>query len=158
VVESIIYDEKLGKATGVRIVDTNTKETIEYYARIIFVNAAAINTNLVLLNSTSSRFPNGFGNDSGVLGKYIAFHNYSAHIGAEYDGLKEWTVDGRSPTGGYIPRFRNVYKQETVFLRGYACGFSGYRYRQHKYDGVGSTTERKHGKRRFEPLRTLVRI
>jgi len=139
VVESIIYDEKLGKATGVRIVDTNTKETIEYFARIIFVNAAAINTNLVLLNSTSSRFPNGFGNDSGVLGKYIAFHNYSAHISAEYDGLKEWTVDGRSPTGGYIPRFRNVYKQETNFLRGYACGFSGYRYQQHKYDGVGSS-------------------
>jgi choline dehydrogenase-like flavoprotein len=138
VVESIIYDEKLGKATGVRIIDTNTKQATEYYARIIFVNAAAINTNLVLLNSTSSRFPNGFGNDSGVLGKYIAFHNYSAHIGAEYDGLKEWTVDGRSPTGGYIPRFRNVYKQETNFLRGYACGFSGYRFQQHKYDGVGS--------------------
>jgi len=138
VVESIIYDEQKGKATGVRVVDTKTKETIEYYARIIFVNAAAINTNLVLLNSTSSRFPNGFGNDSGVLGKYIAFHNYSAHIGAEYDGLKEWTVDGRSPTGGYIPRFRNVYKQETNFLRGYACGFSAHRYQQHKYDGIGN--------------------
>jgi choline dehydrogenase-like flavoprotein len=138
VVQSIIYDEKLGKATGVRIIDANTKEAIEYYARIIFVNAAALNTNLVLLNSTSNRFPNGFGNDSGVLGKYVAFHNYSAHIGAEFDGLKEWTVDGRSPTSGYIPRFRNVYKQETDFLRGYACGFSAYRYQQHKYDGVGA--------------------
>ena len=139
VVQSIIYDEKKGKATGVRIVDTNTKETIEYYARVIFVNAAALNTNLVLLNSTSNRFPNGFGNDSGVLGKYVAFHNYSANIGAEYDGLKEWTVDGRSPTSGYIPRFRNVYKQETDFLRGYACTFGGYRYQQHKYDGVGAS-------------------
>jgi choline dehydrogenase-like flavoprotein len=139
VVQSIIYDEKKGKATGVRIVDTNTKETIEYYARVIFVNAAALNTNLLLLNSTSDRFPNGFGNDSGVLGKYVAFHNYSANIGAEYDGLKEWTVDGRSPTSGYIPRFRNVYKQETDFLRGYACTFGGYRYQQHKYEGVGAS-------------------
>ena len=139
VVESIIYDDKLGKATGVRVIDTNTKQAIEYYARIIFVNAAAINTNLVLLNSKSNRFPDGFGNDSGVLGKYVAFHNYSAHIGAEYDGLEEWTVDGRSPTGGYIPRFRNVYKQETDFLRGYASGFSAYRYQQHNYDGVGSS-------------------
>ena len=140
VVQSIIYDDKLGKATGVRITDTNTKEVIEYYARIIFVNAAALNTNLVLLNSTSSRFPNGFGNDSGVLGKYFAFHNYSAHIGAEYDGLKEWTTDGRNPAGGgYIPRFRNVYKQETDFLRGYASGFSAYRFKQHNYDGVGSS-------------------
>src|SRR5476651_1044009 len=140
VVQSIIYDDKLGKATGVRIVDTKTKETIEYYARIIFVNAAALNTNLVLLNSTSSRFPNGLGNDSGVLGKYVAFHNYSAHIGAEYDGEKEWTTDGRNPAGGgYIPRFRNVYKQETNFLRGYASGFSAYRYQQRPWDGVGAS-------------------
>jgi len=140
VVQSIIYDEKLGKATGVRIVDTQTKETIEYFARIIFVNAAALNSNLVLLNSTSNRFPNGLGNDSGVLGKYFAFHNYSAHIGAEYDGFKDWTTDGRNPAGGgYIPRFRNVYKQETNFLRGYASGLSAYRFKQHDYSGVGAT-------------------
>jgi len=139
VVQSIIYDEQKGKATGVRVIDSNAKEAIEYYSKIIFVNAAALNTNLVLLNSTSSRFPNGFGNDSGVLGKFVAFHNYSANIGAEYDGLKEWTVDGRSPTSGYIPRFRNVYKQETDFLRGYACTFGGYRYQQHKYEGVGAS-------------------
>src|ERR1700744_963519 len=140
VVESIIYDDKKGKATGVRIVDTNTKEVIEYYAKVIFVNAAALNTNLVLLNSKSSRFPNGFGNDSGVLGKYVAFHNYSAHIGAEYDGFKDFTTDGRNPAGGgYIPRFRNVFKQETDLLRGYESGFSAYRYQQHKYDGVGAS-------------------
>lgn len=139
VVQEIIYDEKKGKASGVRIIDTNTKEAIEYFADIIFVNAAALNTNLVLLNSTSHRFPNGLGNDSGVLGKYVAFHNYSAHIGAEYDGEKEWTTDGRNPAGGgYIPRFRNVYKQETDFLRGYASGFSAYRYQQRPWDGVGA--------------------
>jgi len=138
VVQSIIYDEQKGKATGVRVVDTNTKETIDYYARIIFVNAAAINTNLVLLNSTSHRFPNGLGNDSGVLGKYVAFHNYSAHIGAEVEGFEEWATDGRNPAGGgYIPRFRNVYKQETDFLRGYACGLGAYRGYKHNYDGVG---------------------
>ena len=131
VVESIIYDEKLGKATGVRVVDTNTKETIEYYARVIFMNAATLNTNLVLLNSTSRRFPNGFGNDSGVLGKYVAFHAYTASIFAQYDGLKEWTTDGRNPAiGAYVPRFRNVRKQETDFLRGYSSFFSAYRNQQ----------------------------
>lgn len=140
VVESIIYDDKLGKATGVRVIDTNTKEAIDYYAKVIFVNAAALNTNLILLNSKSHRFPNGLGNDSGVLGKYVAFHNYSAHIGAEYDGAKEWTTDGRNPAGGgYIPRFRNVYKQETDFLRGYASGFSAYRHPERSWDGVGSS-------------------
>jgi choline dehydrogenase-like flavoprotein len=138
VVESIIYDEKLGKATGVRVIDTNTKEAIEYYADVIFLNAAAINSNLVLLNSTSNRFPNGLGNDSGVLGKYVAFHNYSAHISAEYDGFLDWTTDGRNPAGGgYIPRFRNVYKQETNFLRGYAAGFSAYRKNKRSSEGIG---------------------
>jgi hypothetical protein len=72
------------------------------------------------------------------LGKYVAFHNYSAHINAEYSGAKEWTTDGRNPAGGgYIPRFRNVYKQETDFLRGYACGFSAYRWEQNSSDGIG---------------------
>ncbi len=154
VVQSIIYDENKGKATGVRIVDTNTKETIEYYARIIFVNAAALNTNLVLLNSTSHRFPNGLGNDSGVLGKYVAFHNYSAHISAEYDGLKEWTTDGRNPAGGgYIPRFRNVYKQETDFLRGYASGFSAYRGSKHEQHDIGSGFKESLAKRELGPWR-----
>jgi choline dehydrogenase-like flavoprotein len=127
VVDSIIYDEKKGKATGVRVIDTNTKEAIEFTAPVIFVNAAALNTNLILLNSTSDRFPNGLGNDNGLMGKYFAFHNYRARISAKYDGFKEFTTDGKRPTSAYIPRFRNVEKQETDFLRGYAAGFAAYR-------------------------------
>jgi choline dehydrogenase-like flavoprotein len=87
------------------------------------VNAAALNTNLILLNSTSERFPNGLGNDNGLLGKYVAFHNYRARISAVYDGFPDKTTEGRRPTSGYFPRFRNVYRQETDFLRGYAAGF-----------------------------------
>ncbi|RZF59988.1 GMC oxidoreductase [Sphingobacterium corticibacterium] len=129
VVSSILYDEETQKAKGVRIVDTNTKESFEYYAKVIFVNASTINTNLILLNSTSDRFPNGLGNDSGVLGQYVAFHNYSTRVYADYDGdLNAYKTDGRNPAGGgYIPRFRNLYKQETDFLRGYATGFSASR-------------------------------
>lgn len=129
VVESIIYDDQTQKAKGVRIVDTNTKESYEYYAKIIFVNASTVNTNLILLNSKSKRFPNGLGNDSGVLGKYIAFHNYSTRVYADYDGeLNHYKIDGRNPAGGgYMPRFRNLYKQETDFLRGYATGFGASR-------------------------------
>ncbi|HVV54154.1 MAG TPA: GMC family oxidoreductase [Mucilaginibacter sp.] len=138
VVESVIYDDKKGKATGVRIVDTNTKQSEEFYARIIFVNGSCLNTNLILLNSKSNRFPNGLGNDSGVLGKYVAFHNYSAHISAEVEGFEEWATDGRNPAGGgYIPRFRNVFKQETDFLRGYASGLYAFRGYKHNYQGIG---------------------
>ncbi|MFD2569598.1 GMC oxidoreductase [Spirosoma soli] len=138
VVHSIIYDETKGRATGVRIVDTETKQMKEYYARIIFLNAAALNSNLVLLNSTSNRFPNGLGNDSGVLGKYVAFHNYRAGISAQYDGNLDSTTDGRRPNSPYIPRFRNVYKQETDFLRGYAAGFSAGRISRSNQDAIGA--------------------
>jgi choline dehydrogenase-like flavoprotein len=123
VVHSIIYDEEKGKATGVRVIDANTKEMEEYFADVIFVNAAALNTNLILLNSTSNRFPNGLGNDSGLLGKYVAFHNYRAGINADYEGHQEYTTQGGRPTSGYFPRFRNLKTQETDFLRGYAAGF-----------------------------------
>lgn len=124
VVHSIIYDEKKKKAAGIRVVDTHTKEMTEYFAKIIFLNASAVNSNLILLNSTSNRFPNGLGNDSGVLGKYIGFHNYRGRITAEYDGFLDSTTDGKRPNAAYIPRFRNVFKQETDFLRGYAASFS----------------------------------
>ncbi len=123
VVHSIIYDEAKGKATGVRVIDAQTKESIDFFAKIIFVNAAALNTNLILLNSTSSRFQNGLGNDNGLLGKYVAFHNYRARVSGQCEDFKEFTIDGRRPTSAYIPRFRNVRKQETDFLRGYAAGF-----------------------------------
>ncbi|HJT74752.1 MAG TPA: GMC family oxidoreductase [Chitinophaga sp.] len=137
VVHSIIYDEQKGKATGVRVIDTNTKQMTEYYANVIFVNAAAVNTNLILLNSTSHRFPDGLGNDSGLLGKYFAFHNYRGHISALYEGYKEFTTEGRRPTSAYIPRFRNVEKQETDFLRGYAAGFISERFSFTKKEGFG---------------------
>ncbi len=137
VVHSIIYDEKKGKASGVRIIDANSKEMIEYYAKIIFVNAAALNSNLILLNSTSNRFPNGLGNDSGLLGKFVAFHNYRATINAEYEGYLDSMTDGKRPNSPYIPRFRNVYKQETNFLRGYAAGFSAGRYQHENRSGLG---------------------
>ncbi|MBD0255366.1 MAG: GMC family oxidoreductase [Cytophagales bacterium] len=138
VVHSIIYDEAKGRATGVRVIDANTKETMEFYAKIIFVNAAALNTNLILLNSKSNRFPNGLGNDNGLMGKYVAFHNYRAGVSAEYDGFPDTTTEGRRPNSPYIPRFRNVYKQETDFLRGYAAGFNGGRISRSDQSGLGA--------------------
>ncbi|MVM37002.1 GMC family oxidoreductase [Spirosoma sp. HMF3257] len=132
VVHSIIFDEKKngltsGRATGVRVIDAHTKEMTEYYARIIFVNAACLNSNLILLNSKSNRFPNGLGNDNGLLGKYVAFHNFRTTISAEHDGFQDTTTEGIRPNSSYIPRFRNVFKQETDFLRGYAAGFGSSR-------------------------------
>ena len=127
VVHSIIYDQDKGKATGVRVIDANTKEATEYFAKVIFVNAACLNTNLILLNSTSSRFPNGLGNDNGLLGKYVAFHNYRGSLSAAIDGPLDKYYYGRRPTQPMMPNFRNVQRQETDFLRGYMTFFSAYR-------------------------------
>ncbi|WP_375445854.1 GMC oxidoreductase [uncultured Fibrella sp.] len=137
VVHSIIFDEQKNKATGVRVIDAHTKQMTEYYAKIVFVNAATLNSNLILLNSTSHRFPNGLGNDNGLLGKYVAFHNFRTTISAEHDGFKDTTTDGIRPNGSYIPRFRNVAKQETDFLRGYAAGFGSYRATETDTSGLG---------------------
>ncbi len=137
VVHSIIFDESKNKATGVRVINAHTNEMTDYYARIIFVNAACLNSNLILLNSTSTRFPRGLGNDNGLLGKYVAFHNFRTTISAEHDGFPDTTTEGIRPNGSYIPRFRNVFKQETDFLRGYAAGFGSSRITSVDTSGMG---------------------
>jgi choline dehydrogenase-like flavoprotein len=137
VVHSIIFDDEKNKATGVRIIDAITKEVKEYFAKTIFVNAGTLNTNLVLLNSTSKRFPNGLGNDNGLLGKYLGFHNYRAKISATHDQFDEFAPEGRRPTSAYIPRFRNIQKQDTDYLRGYAVSFGAGRGMKTNSDGLG---------------------
>lgn len=139
VVHSIIFDEKKNKATGVRVIDANTKEMIEYYASIIFVNASTLGSNLILLNSRSNRFPSGLGNDNELLGKYMAFHNYRGNITAEFEGFLDKKTEGNRPNASYMPRFRNVTKQETDFLRGYATAFSTSRNAINNQVGIGET-------------------
>lgn len=125
VVHSIIYDDNRQMATGVRIIDRTTKEMMEFYAKVIFVNASTINSNAILLNSTSSRFPNGLGNDNGLLGKYLSWHNYRGKGSAQHEGFADRKTSGRRPSYAYLPRFHNLHKQETNFLRGYASGIFG---------------------------------
>ncbi len=148
VVHSILIDQKTGKATGVKVIDAITKKETDYFARIIFVNAGALNTNLVLLNSISTRFPQGLGNDKGLLGKFVAFHNYRARVSGKFDGMLDKNSEGRKPTSAYIPRFRNVEKQETNFLRGYAAGFSANRRMDRNTEGFGESLKSNidHGK------------
>ena len=129
VVHSITYDEKSGKAGGVKIIDTNTKEVHEFKARIIFLNASALNSNLVLLNSTSNRFPDGLGNDSGVLGKYVAFHNYRASVSADMDGFEDKYYFGRNPTEPILANYRNLHNQDTDYFGGFTTFMGAYRTR-----------------------------
>ena len=129
VVHSIIYDEAKGKATGVRVIDAKTHAVTEYRSRIVFVNASALNTNLILLNSTSSRFPHGLGNDSGLLGKYIAHHNYRTGANGKIDGFDDKYFYIRNPTECILVNFRNIGKQEMDFVGGYTTFTGAYRER-----------------------------
>jgi len=129
VVHSIIYDEQKQKAVGVRVIDANTKESKEYFAKIIFVNASALNTNLILLNSTSNRFPNGLGNDNGLMGKYICFHNYRGSMNGDIDGFTDKYYKVSKPAECIIANFRNVEKRDTDFMGGYVIYSGAYRER-----------------------------
>ncbi|MBK8500994.1 MAG: GMC family oxidoreductase [Saprospiraceae bacterium] len=125
VVHSIIYKKGRKRAIGVQVIDTVTGDTISYYAKVIFVNASTLNSNAILLNSRSSRFPDGIGNDHGLLGKYISWHNYRGKANATFEGFQDKMTEGRAPSHGYMPRFRNVRQHEMDFLRGYAIGIGG---------------------------------
>jgi choline dehydrogenase-like flavoprotein len=121
IVHEVIYDAKKNKATGVRVIDELTKETTEFYAQVIFLNASTIATASILLQSVSTRFPNGFGNASGQVGLNLMDHHVSAGATAQYEGFTDQYYSGRRPTGIYVPRFRNIDEQtkRTDFVRGY---------------------------------------
>ncbi|MBL7744073.1 MAG: GMC family oxidoreductase [Chitinophagaceae bacterium] len=143
VVHSVIYDEKRGKATGVRVIDSNTKEATEYFADIIFVNASALNSNLILLNSVSGRFPNGLGNDNGLMGKYICFHNYRGSMNAEFEEMDDMYYKVKRPAECVIPNFRNLKERDTDFIGGYVIFSGGYRQRLYYNEGDGAGAEYK---------------
>jgi choline dehydrogenase-like flavoprotein len=129
VVHSIIYDEQKTKAVGVRVIDTNSKKITDFFSRIIFVNASALNSNLVLLNSTSGRFPDGLGNDNGLLGNYVAHHNYRASVNADLDGMEDKYYYGHNPTEPILANYRNLGKHEMNYVGGFTTFMGAYRSR-----------------------------
>ncbi|WNL44610.1 GMC family oxidoreductase [Dyella sp. BiH032] len=123
IVYELIYDNDKGKATGVRVLDAETGHQTEYFAKVIFMCASTFGTTHILLNSTSSRFPNGFGNDSGELGHNIMDHLFGTGAHAVVDGFEDRYYSGRRPNGFYIPRYRNVGNDKRPYLRGF--GYQG---------------------------------
>src|SRR2546430_2342664 len=122
IVHSVIYDERTDRATGVRVIDANTKATTEYSGRLIFLCASTLGTAQILLSSRSARFPTGLANSSGELGHNLMDHISKAGARGTVPGLEDKYVYGRRPTGSYIPRFRNLGvpgEAKVGFLRGY---------------------------------------
>jgi choline dehydrogenase-like flavoprotein len=120
IVHSVIWDKQKNKATGVRVIDSETNETFEYFAPIIFLNASALQTTKILMQSVSETFPNGFANSSGVLGHYLMDHVSGPGAAGGFDILKDEYYFGQRSTSTYIPRFQNLNRQDRKYTRGFA--------------------------------------
>ncbi len=123
IVSEIIYDEKGQKAKGVRVINQKTMQVQEYFAQIIFLNAGAMNTAGLMLNSKSNRFPTGLGNDSDQVGRNIMDHHLGVGATATIDGFEDDYIFGQRPNALYIPRFRNWGNDKQSYLRGF--GYQG---------------------------------
>jgi choline dehydrogenase-like flavoprotein len=123
IVYELIYDEQKGKATGVKVLDAESGEQVEFFAKVIFLCASTFGSTFIMLNSISNRFPNGFGNDSGELGCNIMDHHLSVGATAEVDGFEDQYYYGRRANGMYIPRYRNIGKDKRDYIRGF--GYQG---------------------------------
>jgi choline dehydrogenase-like flavoprotein len=121
IVSEVLLDEATNKASGVRVIDANTREVMDFKARVVILGAGTLDSTRILLNSKSRRYPNGMGNSSGVLGCYLSEHIMGirgsgfmpARIGTEA------TLDDGRPVTPYVPRFRNVTDKHPDFIRGY---------------------------------------
>jgi len=123
IVYEIVYDDKQRRATGVRVIDAETNEHLEFNAKVIFLCASTFASTHIMLNSVSKRFPNGFGNDSGELGCNIMDHHLDVGAGALVEGYTDQYYTGRRPNGFYIPRYRNLGGEKRDYIRGF--GYQG---------------------------------
>lgn len=123
IVHSIVTDPVSGKATGVRVIDRRTKARTTYEARVVFLNASAIASAVILLNSASEQHPRGLANRSDQVGRNLIDHIFGLVTAGMLPGPADTTYKGRRPTGFYIPRYRNVTEEGDGFVRGF--GFQG---------------------------------
>ena len=123
VVHSVIYDPKTHRAKGVRVVDGNTRTMFDVHAKIVFLNASALESARILLNSKTAEFPTGLGNSSGELGHNVMDHIMGGGASATLPWYKDRRGLGNRPGAVFVPRFRNVKTAHPDFVRGY--GFEG---------------------------------
>jgi choline dehydrogenase-like flavoprotein len=123
IVTQILYDKETKKAKGVEILDAETNQSYEYYAKVIFLNASTLNSTWVLMNSATDVWPDGLGSSSGELGHNLMDHHFRAGAEGIVEGYDDRYYFGRRANGIYIPRFRNFNGDKRDYLRGF--GYQG---------------------------------
>jgi len=131
IVKEILYDKDKKRATGVEIIDAETNQTYVFNSKIVFVNASALNSAWVLMNSATDVWDGGLGSSSGELGHNVMDHHFLVGASAQVEGFDDKYTYGRRPSGFYIPRFRNWGDDKRDYLRGFGyqggAGRSGWR-------------------------------
>ncbi|MBD1366467.1 GMC family oxidoreductase [Mucilaginibacter sp. ZT4R22] len=123
IVTRILYDKDTKKAKGVEIIDAETNKTYEFYAKIVFVNASALNSAWVLMNSATDVWEGGLGSSSGELGHNVMDHHLGVGAGGRIEGFEDKYYFGRRANGIYIPRYRNLNGEKRDYIRGF--GYQG---------------------------------
>lgn len=123
IVTKIIYDKDTQKAKGVEVLDAETNQTYEYFAKIVFLNASAFNSTWVLFNSATDIWPEGLGSSSGELGHNVMDHHFRAGASGSIEGYEDKYYYGKRPNGIYVPRFVNIGNDKREYVRGF--GYQG---------------------------------
>ncbi len=116
------------RVQGVTYVHRESHRSFDVSARTVILCAQALESTRILLNSATDGHPDGLGNSSGLLGRYLMDHSVGAAASGEFGDLPAGPLsasDPNRPTGIYIVRFRNLpgEKPHPRFIRGY--GFQG---------------------------------
>jgi choline dehydrogenase-like flavoprotein len=123
IVTEILYDKDKKRATGVRVLDAETNKTYDYLSKIVFVNASAMNSAWVLMNSATDVWPDGLGSSSGELGHNLMDHHFRVGASGRMEGYDDKYVYGKRPNGVYVVRYRNLFGDKRDYLRGF--GYQG---------------------------------
>lgn len=123
IVTKILYDKDTKKAKGVEVLDAETNQTYEYFAKVIFLNASALNSTWILMNSATDVWDGGLGSSSGELGHNLMDHHFRLGASGQAEGYDDKYYYGRRPNGIYVPRFRNLGNDKRDYLRGF--GYQG---------------------------------
>src|SRR3546814_473206 len=149
VVSNLEYDPKTKRVTGVRVIDTKTRQAEVISARLVFLCASAMASTQILMNSRIPGSGKSHFDASGTLGRYVMDHIFRVGISGDIPGMTDYIEYGRRPGGVYVPRFRNVGGEQGVgFKRGY--GYQGSA-RRDPLPPQGFGASMKHGMRGYGP-------
>ncbi|HEY6483949.1 MAG TPA: GMC family oxidoreductase, partial [Steroidobacteraceae bacterium] len=132
ITHAMVYEVTLGKnghANGVRFVDATTGRHEHVTARVVVLGASACETARILLNSKSGQFPNGLGNSSGLVGRYV-LDTVGSSVSGQIpllENLPPLNEDAADGLQVYVPWW--LYKEQLAhklpFPRGYHIEYGG---------------------------------